>query len=54
MTAAPSIGPGPREPIVTVDRLTRRFGDFVAVNAVSFEVGRGEIFGYLGFFLCVV
>ncbi len=28
--------------------LTRRFGAFLAVDAVSFEVGRGEIFGYLG------
>jgi ABC-2 type transport system ATP-binding protein len=28
--------------------LTRRFGDFVAVDQVSFEVERGEIFGYLG------
>jgi ABC-2 type transport system ATP-binding protein len=28
--------------------LTRRFGAFTAVDAVTFEVGRGEIFGYLG------
>jgi ABC-2 type transport system ATP-binding protein len=28
--------------------LTRRFGDFTAVDRVSFEVGEGEIFGYLG------
>ncbi len=28
--------------------LTRRFGSFLAVDAVSFEVERGEIFGYLG------
>jgi ABC-2 type transport system ATP-binding protein len=33
---------------ITVDALTRRFGPFTAVDAVSFEVGRGEIFGYLG------
>lgn len=33
---------------VQVRNLTRRFGDFVAVRAVSFEVERGEIFGYLG------
>ncbi|MCU0882282.1 MAG: ATP-binding cassette domain-containing protein [Hyphomonadaceae bacterium] len=28
--------------------LTRRFGEFVATDAVSFEVGRGEVFGLLG------
>ncbi len=28
--------------------LTMRFGDFVAVNAVSFRIRRGEIFGFLG------
>ncbi len=33
---------------VRVKNLTKRFGDFVAVNGVSFEVGKGEIFGYLG------
>jgi len=36
------------DPIVVVRDLTRRFGDFTAVDAVSFEVARGEIFGYLG------
>jgi ABC-2 type transport system ATP-binding protein len=35
-------------PAVTVERLTRRFGDFTAVDEVSFEVARGEIFGFLG------
>jgi ABC-2 type transport system ATP-binding protein len=33
---------------VVVDELTRVFGDFVAVNAVSFTVGGGEVFGFLG------
>jgi len=33
---------------VTARELTRTFGDFVAVDRVSFEVGRGEIFGFLG------
>ena len=28
--------------------LTKKFGDFTAVNAVDFEVNRGEIFGFLG------
>jgi ABC-2 type transport system ATP-binding protein len=33
---------------IVVSDLTRTFGDFVAVNHVSFEVSRGEIFGFLG------
>ncbi|MBI5844413.1 MAG: ABC transporter ATP-binding protein [Deltaproteobacteria bacterium] len=33
---------------VTVDGLEKRFGDFVAVNKVSFSVQKGEIFGFLG------
>ncbi len=33
---------------VKVDELSKRFGDFVAVDAISFEVPRGQIFGFLG------
>ncbi len=33
---------------VSVRALTRRFGDFTAVDAVTFQVRRGEIFGFLG------
>ena len=33
---------------VTATDLTRTFGDFVAVDAVSFEVAAGEVFGFLG------
>jgi len=36
------------EPVIVVDHLTRRFGEFVAVNDVSFEVQPGEVVGYLG------
>jgi ABC-2 type transport system ATP-binding protein len=35
-------------PAIEARDLTRRFGGFTAVDRVSFEVGRGEIFGYLG------
>jgi len=35
-------------PAVTAEGLTRRFGDFTAVDGVSFEVGIGEVFGFLG------
>ena len=33
---------------IEVRRLTRRFGEFVAVNDLSFDVRQGEIFGFLG------
>ena len=36
------------DPIISVRKLTKRFGDFTAVNAISFDVERGEIFGFLG------
>src|ERR1700754_2281149 len=34
--------------IITASNLTKRFGDFIAVNEISFEVNKGEIFGFLG------
>jgi ABC-2 type transport system ATP-binding protein len=34
--------------IVKTESLTRKFGDFVAVNQVSMEIRHGEIFGFLG------
>jgi ABC-2 type transport system ATP-binding protein len=33
---------------IEVNGLTRKFGNFVAVNGLSFTVARGEIFGFLG------
>ena len=33
---------------ITVAELTKRFGAFVAVDRVSFEVAEGEVFGFLG------
>ncbi|MEQ8827444.1 MAG: ATP-binding cassette domain-containing protein, partial [Parvibaculum sp.] len=39
---------GGDEPAIEATNLTRRFGDFVAVDHVSFRIGRGEIFGFLG------
>jgi len=36
------------QPAIQTSNLTKRFGDFVAVNRVNFEVQRGEIFGFLG------
>ena len=46
-TSAPTAAPAPG-PVIVCDRLTRRFGDFVAVDAISFAVAPGEIFGFLG------
>ena len=37
-----------REPIISVRELSKRFGDFTAVDRISFDVARGEIFGFLG------
>lgn len=36
------------EPIIKVEHLMKTFGHFAAVNDISFEVNRGEIFGFLG------
>ncbi|MTV56466.1 ATP-binding cassette domain-containing protein, partial [Pseudoduganella buxea] len=57
LPAARRAGPfvTPPAPPVTADEaaieafgLTRRFGDFLAVEDVSFRIGRGEIFGFIG------
>jgi ABC-2 type transport system ATP-binding protein len=34
--------------IITANALTKKFGDFTAVDAISFAVDKGEIFGFLG------
>ena len=34
--------------VIEVENLTKKFGDFIAVNAITFEVKKGEIFGFLG------
>ena len=36
------------EPAIEVRSLTRRFGAFTAVDAISFDVAAGEVFGFLG------
>ena len=36
------------EKVIVCKDLTKRFGDFYAVNKISFEVNKGEIFGFLG------
>ncbi|MGP5073673.1 ABC transporter ATP-binding protein [Arthrobacter rhombi] len=37
-----------RPPVIVADQLTKRYGDFTAVDAISFEVPAGESFGLLG------
>ncbi|HET9056857.1 MAG TPA: ABC transporter ATP-binding protein [Chitinophagaceae bacterium] len=34
--------------VITANNLTKKFGDFVAVDHISFDVHKGEIFGFLG------
>lgn len=34
--------------VISVSRLTKRFGNFTAVDNITFDVGQGEIFGFLG------
>ena len=36
------------ENVIITENLTKKFGDFIAVDNVSFEVKKGEIFGFLG------
>jgi len=45
------IPPRPRgdgEPVIAARELTRRFGNFLAVDRVNFTIERGEIFGFVG------
>jgi ribosome-dependent ATPase len=39
---------GDGDPVIVARDLTRRFGDFTAVDRVSFTIERGEIFGFVG------
>ena len=36
------------EVVIKAEKLSKAFGDFIATNAISFEVYKGEIFGFLG------
>jgi ABC-2 type transport system ATP-binding protein len=37
-----------KDTVIKTDKLTKRFGDFIAANEISFDVYKGEIFGFLG------
>ncbi len=45
---APAAAGGGEGPVIEVRDLKRRFGDFYAVDGISFQVGHGEVFGLLG------
>lgn len=34
--------------MITVEHLTKRYGDFTAVDDLSFEIGEGHVYGFLG------
>lgn len=34
--------------MITVEHLTKCYGDFMAVNDLSFEIGEGHVYGFLG------
>jgi ABC-2 type transport system ATP-binding protein len=36
------------ETVIQTNKLTKRFGNFIAANEITFEVKKGEIFGFLG------
>ena len=46
--AIPELQHSDGPPAIAADNLTMRFGDFTAVDHVSFRIQRGEIFGFLG------
>lgn len=49
LAATPSVsGAGGGEPVIEAHGLTRRFGDFTAVDHIDLAIRRGEIFGFLG------
>lgn len=37
-----------KEVVINTEKLTKKFGDFTAANELTFEVYKGEIFGFLG------
>src|SRR5438552_10973894 len=46
--ASPTTDPRPGLAAIEVEEITKRFGEFTAVDRISFKVEHGEIFGLLG------
>ena len=42
------MAPGTGQPVIVTEKLTKRFGSFIAANELTFQVEQGEIFGFLG------
>jgi lipooligosaccharide transport system ATP-binding protein len=42
------MSPSPDSALIHARGLTKRFADFVAVDAIDFDVAKGESFGFLG------
>ena len=47
-TAAASTRPAPRDPVITLEHVVKRFGSYVAVQEADFAIERGEFFSLLG------
>jgi len=45
---ADKMSPDIANQVIRAEKLTKRFGDFIATNEISFQVQKGEIFGFLG------
>src|SRR5881409_3456806 len=44
----PALMPGKSDEIVHVEKLSKKYGDNVAVNSISFTLRKGEVFAFLG------
>jgi spermidine/putrescine transport system ATP-binding protein len=47
-TAGPPGRPAPRDPVITLEQVVKRFGSYVAVQQADFAIERGEFFSLLG------
>jgi lipooligosaccharide transport system ATP-binding protein len=47
-SAAPVMDPAPTSSLIHARGLTKRFGEFTAVDSIDFDVAPGESFGFLG------
>jgi spermidine/putrescine transport system ATP-binding protein len=48
ISSQPQARPDGSKPVISIDRVTKRYGDFTALKDISFEIGRGEFFSMLG------